>query len=128
MKKKLLILFALCAALVLLNYCRTPAPAIVAAPEPSVRLAHNVAVGNGSAHSCYPTADFVLKFSSVAGFGRVTVSIDGEVCAYPNTEVFAESRTSWVGVWDANYVRINADGTTEACIEGKLFTFKPTEL
>ena len=96
------------------------------APTPSP-LSPNVSIGSGTVQSCYPNADFVLKFNNDENIGRVTVSINDEVCIYPNAEVFADSRSSWLAVWAANYVRVSRDGVTEGSIEGQRFTFKPTE-
>lgn len=127
--KRLLLFLPFAATLLALAYCRATAPATSPVP-PTVQAPKthpNVAVGNGSAQSCYANADFVLKFNSEESLGRVTVSIDGETCAYPNVEVFAESRHAWLGVWGANYVRIMADGTTEGNVEGRIFTFQPTD-
>lgn len=96
------------------------------APTPTP-LSANVSIGSGTVQSCYPNADFVLKFNGEENIGRVTVYINDEINIYPNVEVFAESRSSWLAVWAANYVRVSRDGVTEGSIEGQRFTFKPTE-
>jgi hypothetical protein len=126
--KKALLIFALFAALAA-NYCRTPAPATkplpenYQAPKPG-QIAQNVAVGDGSAQSCYPNADFMLAFET----GLVTVSLDGEVCHYTG-EAYMESPGVWVGVWGDgdNYVRIYACGATEASIGRFFLKFNPAE-
>lgn len=122
MKKKLLILFALCAALALLNYCRTPAPAIGPAPEnqatPAIRLAHNVAVGQWSATALYDNGhtEFHILFSDSAHVGMAMYRVGGSEC-WEQAETCAWGR-EWTACWGANFIRINADGTTEAEIDG----------
>lgn len=124
MKKTPLILFALCAALAL-NYCRTPAPATGLAPEPSIPLAHNVAVGQWSATSLYDNGhtEFHILFSDSAHIGMAMYRVGGSEC-WEQAETCAWGR-EWTACWGANFIRINADGTTEAEIDGVKICLEP---
>ncbi len=104
----------------------TPHDASATLPTPApLPISQNVSVGAGSVQSCYQDADFVLKFGTDSCLSCVVVSISGEVRTFHGVEVFADSRSSWLGIWGENYVRIFRDGVTEVNVDGKKTIFAP---